>query len=174
MAGIRVSKIFNANVYLDGVNSLIGRADEVELPDIEVETEDHKGLGMVGKLKLPSGLKELKAKIKWSGFYAEHLKAGANPFRAHALQLRGSVETYDAGGRVEELPVVVFLTASWTKAGLGKYEAQKAVAFEDELAVTYVKVVHDGKEVLEVDVLQNIWRVDGEDVLARYRANIGG
>jgi P2 family phage contractile tail tube protein len=171
---IQVNKIFNANIYLDGTNNLIGRAAEVTLPEISVATSEHSGLGMVGTLELPAGLQAMTLQIKWSGFYADHMKAGANPFKAHKFQVRGSVETYGAEGRVAEAPVVWHVTASWKKAALGGVKPKEAAEFEDELAATYVKVVHDGEELLEVDVLQNIWRAAGEDVLANYRKNIGG
>jgi P2 family phage contractile tail tube protein len=171
---IQVNKIFNANIYLDGTNNLIGRAAEVALPDIAPAVSEHSGLGMVGTLELPSGLQPLTMTIKWTGFYAEHLRAGANPFKAHQFQVRGSLETYAAEGRVAEVPVVWLVTAAWKKGALGSIKPKEAAEFEDEMAATYVKVLHDGEELLEVDVMQNIWRAGGEDVLANYRRNIGG
>jgi len=32
----------------------------------------------------------------------------------------------------------------------------------------------DGVEVFEVDVMNNIYKVDGVDIMQQYRANIGG
>lgn len=171
---IEVSKIFNANVYMDGTNNLIGRAAEVTLPEISVAKSEHTGLGMVGSLELPAGLEAMTMQIKWSGFYAAQMRAAANPFQAHSWMIRASVETYGAGGRVDEQPVVWHTTASWTKAALGGVKPKEAASFEDEMSVTYVKVLHAGAEILEIDVLQNIWRAGGEDVLANYRKNIGG
>lgn len=171
--GIQVNKIFNANVYLDGTNNLIGRAAEITLPEIAVSTSEHSGLGMVGTLELPAGLDAMTMEIKWNGFYADHIRAGANPFKAHKFQVRASNETYGAEGRVAEVPVVWHVTASWKKASLGGLKPKEAGEFSDELAVTYVKVLHDGAELLEIDILQNIWRANGEDVLAAYRKNIG-
>ena len=53
---IQVNKVFNANVYLDGDKSLVGRASEVALPDIEMAMNEHTGLGMVGSLEVPQRL----------------------------------------------------------------------------------------------------------------------
>lgn len=169
-----LNKIYNANVYLDETKNLIGRAAEITLPTLQVETQEHKGLGMVGTLTLPSGLQALEASVKWTGFYADHLIAGANPFRSHRLQVRSSLETYTPEGRTEERPLVTLMTASWTSAALGDRKPQEAGEFDDELAVTYLKHVLDGRELVEIDVFNNIWRVDGQDVLAAYKQNIGG
>lgn len=39
-----IHQIVNANVYMSG-NSLLGKAKEFKLPDIEFEFIEHKGLG---------------------------------------------------------------------------------------------------------------------------------
>lgn len=170
---IELNKIFNANVYLDGTASLIGRAGEMTLPEMSVATSTHKALGMFGELELPGGLKAMKCEIKWTGFYADHLRAAANPFTTHTLQVRGSLESWTAQGRTREVPVVWQMTAAWTTAKLGVLKPQEAGEFDDELSVSYVKVLHDGSAVCEIDVFNNIWNVNGEDVLARWRANLG-
>lgn len=172
---ITVSKIFNANIYLDGTVELIGRASEVKLPDIESEMSEHKGLGMVGALELPAGLKAMVMSIKWTGFYADHVKAGANPFKAHAFQIRANHETYNAEGRSTQEALIVSATGSWKKNPLGTFKPMEASSgYDDEIALTYLKVELGGVELLEVDVFENVWRVNGVDVLAEYRASLGG
>lgn len=50
MAGkIQINRITNANIYLDG-NNLLGRATEIKLPDVSLIMQEHKALGMVGKI----------------------------------------------------------------------------------------------------------------------------
>jgi len=168
-----VNKVHNANVYLGADKSLIGRANEISLPDIKATVTEHTGLGMVGKLELPSGLEVLNATVTWNGFYADHLRQGANPFKARQLQARANVETHGPDGRLEEKPLVWIMTAWWKKAGGGSATPREAMTFEDELAVSFLKMKYDGQDVVEIDVFQNIWRVDGEDLLQTYRENIG-
>jgi P2 family phage contractile tail tube protein len=169
-----ISKVYNANVYIDGTNNLLGRAGEVTLPDIAVATEEHMALGMIGKVLLPTGLEAMEAKIKWSGFYADQLKTGADPFTAHKLQLRANVQTFGAAGLTAEKPLVILMTCRWKKSPLGVFGAQKATEYEEELTVTYVKVTLDGEELVEIDVLENVWKVGGKDIVAAYRKNLGG
>ncbi|MCW2248678.1 P2 family phage contractile tail tube protein [Azospirillum fermentarium] len=171
---VQVNKVYNANVYLDGTLNLIGRASEVALPDLALNLEGHKALGMFGEIQIPTRLNAMKCTIKWTGFYAEHLRAGANPFKAHNLQVRSSLETWTAQGRTREVPVVWHMTASWNTVKLGTLKAGDVADFGgDELRVTQVKVLHDGATVCEIDVFNNIWNVNGEDILARSRANMG-
>ena len=63
MSKIQVNRIVNANIYLEGTN-MLGRAEEVKLPDITAIMAEHKALGMVGKIELPSGFDKLEGEIK--------------------------------------------------------------------------------------------------------------
>lgn len=173
MSKIQINRIVNANVYLDGVN-LLGRAEEVKLPDIAAIMQEHKALGMVGKIELPAGFDKLEGEVKWNSLYEETAKAMANPFKAIQLQCRSSIETYGPGGRSEQVPLVTFLTVMFKKNPMGTFKQHENAEFASSFTATYVKQVVKGKEVLELDYLANIFRVNGEDLLSVYRDNIGG
>lgn len=170
---IQINRILNANIYANG-NSLLGRAEEIKLPDITATMTEHKALGMVGKIELPSGFDKLEGEIKWNSIYPEVAAIMANPFASAQLQCRSSIETYGAQGRIEEQSLVTYLTVMFKKNPLGTFKQHDNVEVSSSFACTYVKQVIDGREVLELDVLANIFRVNGEDVLANYRRNIGG
>jgi len=170
---MQIQKLTNANVYIDGTDSLLGRAETVTLPEISLDKETHKSLGMIGSVELPTTLAPMMAKFKWAGFYAEALKLGGNPFAGHRVQVRGSVEVFSVDGLVEEKAAVIHMTGRFTRHGLGEIAAGTSNAQEQDMAVTYLKVVLDQKDVLEIDVMNQIWRVDGKDVRAKYRANLG-
>ena len=103
MSKIKINKLTNANVYLNGVN-LLGRAEEVQLPQIKHKMAEHKALGMVGSAEFFAGIDKLECKIKWNALYPEVLLAAASPFTAAMIQVRASLETYNGTGRVEEVP----------------------------------------------------------------------
>jgi len=42
------------------------------------------------------------------------------------------------------------------------------------MSVNYAKLIVNGEEIFEIDVLENIYKVDGIDILTVYRANTGG
>jgi P2 family phage contractile tail tube protein len=170
---IQINRIVNANIYANG-NSLLGRAEEIKLPDVTATMTEHKALGMVGKIELPSGFEKLEGEIKWNSLYDDASALMANPFKTVQLQCRSNIETYGAQGRMEERSLVTYLTVMFKKNPLGTFKQHDNAEFSSGFACTYVKQVIDGREVLELDVLANIFRVNGEDMLAAYRRNIGG
>ncbi|MCM5371088.1 phage major tail tube protein, partial [Escherichia coli] len=109
MSKIEINRITNANIYLDGTN-LLGRAEEVKLPDVSMIMQEHKALGMVGKVELPAGFDKLEGEIKWNSFYRDAMLSAANPYRSLALQCRSSIQRYSSQGLIDEIPLVTFLT----------------------------------------------------------------
>lgn len=171
---MRIEKLYNANVYLDGDLSLLGRASEITLPEIVTNTEEHRGLGMIGSVELPTGLAAMVAKIKWMSFFSDAFAKAMNPLTSVKLQVRASLEGYESEGRVSEAPVVCEMVARWKKVPLGGFKSGEHLEREEELAVNYIKLTVDGRELVEIDVVENVWRADGVDVLATYNANLGG
>lgn len=173
MGQTTIKQITNANVYIDG-NSLLGKTEEIKMPDVVVTMTEHKALGLVGKIELPSGLDKMESTQKWNSLYPEVLKKAANPFTAVQLQCRSSMETYTGAGRTEQVPVVVYITGTFKKFPMGNYKQHDNVEAETSMSVTYVRISINGKDVIEVDVLANIYKVDGVDLLETYKTNIGG
>lgn len=171
--GISVNRLTNANVYVDGGNHL-GRVQEVELPTVKQKMAEHKALGMVGSVEFFSGLEKMEAKITWNSFYRDAMVKAANPTKTVQIQVRASLETYDSTGRVAQVPVVVFLTAQYKDFPLGNFKQHDNVELVSMLSVTAFRLEIDGQEITQVDVLANIYKVDGVDLLADYRNNIGG
>lgn len=173
MSNIAINRVTNANIYLDG-KSLLGRAEEVNLPDVKYKMSEHKALGMVGSIEVWSGIEKMEASIKWNSIYADVLKKTSNPFSALKIQVRADVEGYNSQGRVSEVPSVTYLTGQFKNAPMGNFKQHDNVELTSMLSVTYVKQVINGEDVIEIDVLANIFKVNGVDVLAQYRNNIGG
>lgn len=171
---VRVNKIFHSNVYIDGTNEQIGRATETQLPNVAAVTSEHKGLGMFGTLEVPAGLQAMVMTVKWGGFYVDLKKFGGNMFASRRLQWRASLETYGAGGREEQVPVIVQAKGTWKSMNGGTFKPQEASEFDDELTCSYYRLEVDGEELFEIDIINNIYRVDGEDLLETLRANLGG
>lgn len=169
---IAINHVTNANIYIDGF-SLLGRAEELELPQVKHKMTEHKALGMVGTAEFFSGVEKMTCKVKWASFYPEVLRKAANPFRTVQLQARSSLETYTGQGRVAEVPVVVLLTAAYNDFPLGSYKQHERGTPESNLSVYYAKMEIDGNHIFEFDVLNNIYKVAGADVLTTYRLNIG-
>jgi uncharacterized protein len=171
MALINVSRVTNANIYLDGV-SLLGRADEVQLAWPKARMVDHKGLGMVGTAEFPAGIDKLEARIKWSSIYSEVL-VSLSIFQSHQLQIRASIEQYTSQGRTAEQPFVGLMTAQFKDGGPLTFKQHEQVDFPTTLVVYHCEYYIGGLQYLLYDVLANIYLVNSIDQLAQFRANIG-
>jgi P2 family phage contractile tail tube protein len=129
---------------------------------------------MVGAVEFPSGIEKLESKIKWNSFYADTLKKIGNPTQVLSWQIRGSLESYNSGGKTGEVPVVIFMKASCKDLPMGNFKQHDNVELESNLSVYYAKLEINGEPISEIDVLANIHKVGGQDILGAYRQNIGG
>ncbi len=170
---VTINQITNANIYIDG-NSLLGHAKEIKLPEIEIEMIEHKALGMVGTVELPGGVNALEGEITWDGFYPEVFAKAFNPFSNVQLMVRANVQVFNSQGLAAEEPMVCMLNVAFSKNPLGEYKPKEAAEFASTVKVYSINQKVAGKELLFYDSLANIYRVGGEDMLAKYRANIGG
>jgi len=168
------NQVVNANVYLNG-NNLLGKAKEIKLPEIAYKMAEYSPLGQFGKFKLPTGVDFMEATIQWNSFYQDVMEHVANPFAALQLQSRSSLEVWDPSqGRIAEKALVTFMTATPQKVPLGTFKQQEPSEQETSYNVTYIKQTLDGEDVIEIDVLANIWKVKGVDLMQQYKENIGG
>jgi P2 family phage contractile tail tube protein len=172
MSTTAINRVTNANIYLDG-KSLLGKAEEVTNPVIKSIMSEHKALGMNGKLELPSGIDKLETKIKWSSFYSDVLLKIANPEQAVQLQVRSSVKTFTSAGLTGQVPLAIYMTGTFKEFPTGAFKNNDNVELESSLNLTYLKMVYNGVDIVEIDVLANIHKVNGVDILADYRANLG-
>lgn len=173
MAQVNVNRMTNANVYINGA-SFLGKAEEIDLPKISAKMAEHKALGMQGAIELPAGFDKMEARIKWNSMYPDVMSLMANPYKVHALQCRSSMEVYTAAGRASQQPVVCFMRGQFKEIPTGNFKQHDNVELESRLTVTYVRLEINGVPKIEFDVLANIYKVDGVDILGQYKANIGG
>ncbi len=169
--GIKINRITNANIYINGVTCL-GKAEEVKLPDVNVVMQEHKALGMFGKLNFPAGIDKMEGEIKWNSFYEDVAKLMLSPFSMVQLQCRSNIETYDSQGLKQERPLVTFLNCLFTQNPLGTYTQQGNVAMTSKFTAYSVSQFCDGNEILVLDVMANIFMKNGLDLLSNYRKNI--
>lgn len=167
-----IHQIVNANTYMDG-NSLLGKDKEFKLPDLEFEFIEHKGLGLHGTVKLPAGLNAMEGEVIWDSFYPEVRAKAYNPYKNVQLMTRSNVQVFDSRGLAAEEALATIMNVAFNKTTGGSLKNKEATEHSDTFQIYSIKQTLAGKEVLFVDVLANIYRVNGQDVLQKYRTNIG-
>jgi P2 family phage contractile tail tube protein len=168
----QITHIANCNVYLNG-NSQLGKAEEVILPELTWIKSEHKALGQLGVAEFTSGIEAMECSIKWNSFYPDVLKKLSNPFTALSLQIRGSLEHHDSTGRLVEEKLVVYLKATPKTKKDGDFKAHEKVGVDSSFSVTSYKLEIGNVVIHDLDILANICMVDGIDLLATYRQNLG-
>lgn len=169
---IAINQIVNANVYVNG-NTQMGRAQEFNIPDIEFESIEHKGLGLFGTIKLPAGANAIEGGVIWDSFYPDIRALIYNPFKNIQLMCRSNLQVFNSQGLAAEEPMVTIMNVSSGKVGGTGHKNKENASFDDTFNVHSIKQTVGGRELLFIDVFANIYRVNGEDVLTKYRTNVG-
>lgn len=172
MGVVAIRRITNANVFMNG-NTQLGKLEEFNLPDVEGLFSEHKALGMFGKLELPTGLDKMAADMKWNSLYDDAAKVYYNIFGAVQLQVRTSVEGYGGTGRNAQVPLVTTIVGQFRNLPFGKYKQHDNVELSSKFNIMAITQRYNGVELITIDVTANIYRVNGVDLLAQWKLNLG-
>ncbi len=154
-------KLISYRVYLGGGDDLLGVAD-VQLPDLEPLTETVKGAGIAGEVESPvlGHFSSMNLVINWRTI--EKPVAVLSQPKAHALDMRGSQQVYDAAaGEYKTIPVRVVVRAVPKKTGIGKFEVGATTDTSNEFEVIYIKMYVNGRRELEIDKYNYICFIAG-------------
>lgn len=168
---IAINKLTNANIYINNVD-LIGRAEEVTLPDVTYKMVEHNGLGMLGAVEFFSGIEKMEASIKWGAIYQEVAEL-ADPFKVHKFDLCGNLQSWDSSGLIQETKYKVHMEAAFKNFPTGMFKARENVDMSTKMNVFSIKVEIGAVSVFEFNATTNKLTVNGKDLTAKYNANLG-
>lgn len=169
---VQINSLTNVNIYVDG-NNYIGKAKEVQVPEQAFKMVDHEALGMVGMVELFAGLDKMEATIQWNSTYADALAKAVNPNQPLNMQVRGNLRVRDSTGLVDEQAVVITMNAQPKNMPGMNFKQHENVELESKFNVSYYLLSINGEEIYEIDLLANVFRVNGVDIMAKYRQNLG-
>ncbi len=158
----------NFRVY-EGSDDFIGTSD-VELPSLESLNETIKGAGMAGEIAAPviGHLGSIETKFNWRTITNKNASLVAP--RAHTFDVRGDQQFYDStAGEYITCAVKLLIVGSPKNAELGKLDPATTTGTSNVYETTYLKLEIDGKEKLEIDKYNYIFKVDGKDYLSASR-----
>lgn len=163
-------KISNYMVYKDGV-ALLGIADAT-LPDFEAMTETIKGAGLLGEFDAVSigqfGEQEVEVNFRDAVSAA---KVGDGHIN---LLFKASNQSSDKStGKIEKRQLYVSVTGVKKKYSPGKLEAGTPMDSSITISLRQIKIKDVDKELLELDKINYIYKINGEDLLADERRAMG-
>lgn len=158
-------KVFGFNVY-DETEKLLGISGEVTLPSLESMSETISGAGILGEIDSPTvgHFGSLTIDIPFRTLLDQSFSLLKN--KGKLLVLRGVQQGYDSStGEVRNIGVKISLRGIPKGLELGKLVAGGQTDTKNSMEVTYMKIEVSGKAVLELDKLNHIYKIQGEDML---------
>ena len=165
-------KLIGFKVY-SAAEDLIGVAD-VELPTMTAVSEGMQGAGIAGEIDTPafgqfSGM-QIGLTFRTISGDAVALLAP----KVQSLDIRGAIQSHDAGNsKLLTIPVKILVKTLPKEMNLGRLAMGVKTDTVNNFEVMYIKVWVGDQEILELDKLNYIFRVNGEDYFADTRVALG-
>jgi P2 family phage contractile tail tube protein len=160
------------NVFINGF-SYLGVVSSLTLPKLTRKLEMYRGAGMPGAAPIDFGLDDdaLSMELSLGGFPDEALWSIYGAVGAgELLRYAGSYQRDDTG---EIVPVEVVTRFKMKEMDTGENKQGEKAESKLPVICTYFKLTINGKELVEIDVINAIEKVNGVDRLEQHRKNIG-
>jgi uncharacterized protein len=140
--------------------SFAGLCNTIALPKVVTKTMDAVMAGVAGDIERDLGrLEKLEAEVTISDYstrVTDYL--GSRSSRDEVFSVRGAL---DRDGAVKT--VIVRMQGFWKSAEFNEFAPEKEATMKFGIAVEFFHFEVDGKELIYIDKLNNIFRVNGKD-----------
>lgn len=163
-------KLKNMNLFNDGV-SYMGQITEVTPPKLTRKMEEYRAGGMNAPMETDHGMEKLELQWKCGGLMEQVLKQfGVTSHSGVMLRFAGAYQRDDSGA-VDAVQIVV--RGRHKEIDAGNAKPGDNTEFSIISTLTYYKLTINNVDVIEIDVLNMIEKVNGVDMLAEQRRAIG-
>lgn len=164
------AKLKNMNLSVDG-QGYKGEVMEVIPPKITSKLQDYRAGGMHAALDIDLGLEKLEVEVKYGGFM-RHIFAGLGSHIVDGTYHRyvGAYQSDDTG---EYTKVELIMLGRYSEVDMGSSKVGDDTENMSKSTLAYYQLRIDDVEVLTIDILNHVYRVDGVDRLAEERAILG-
>lgn len=172
MANIVPEKAINFSVYLNG-SELLGVA-EGNFPSGDMMTSETRGAGIAGVVDsiVLGHLNSTTIELSWRNVTPQF--SILMEHEAHSLDLYASHQDFNAGsGMIETRSIHVYMKAITKNYNIGKLVVGNSSETKTTHEVYYLKYYENGREQLEIDKYNFIYKVNGVDYLASVRRDLG-
>lgn len=164
------STLKNFNLFNEGA-SYMGLVEEIKLPKLKRKMEDFRGGGMNGPVKTDLGQEPLELEFTCGGLMEDVLKQyGACSASGVMLRFAGA---YVADDTCQTKAVEIVVRGRHEEIDTGDAKGGDKSKFVVKSTLSYYKLSIAGNEVIEIDLLNFVEKVDGKDRLEDQRKAIG-
>lgn len=159
-------KLKNFIVFNDGT-AYMGQVPEADLPALTRKMEEYRGGGMNGPIKLDHGMEGLEFNWTMAGFERSLLAQwGTLAHNGVLLRFAGAIQTDDET-TAQALEVV--MRGRHEEINFGTAKAGDNTQIKVKSTLSYYKVSMNGEVLIEIDFVNMIENIAGEDRLASVR-----
>ncbi|MDR5776524.1 MULTISPECIES: phage major tail tube protein [unclassified Caballeronia] len=163
-------KLKGFNLFHNG-ESFIGQVAEVTLPKLTRKMEDYQGAGMSGPIKIDFGQEGIQMEWTCGGLMRPVLaQYGVTTHDGVLLRFSGGYQSEDATS-VDSVEIVI--KGRHSEIEMGTAKAKDDTAFKVTTVASYYKLTINGQELIEIDFINSIEKINGKDLLAALRKAIG-
>ncbi|MCR4442144.1 MAG: phage major tail tube protein [Peptococcaceae bacterium] len=165
---MRSGNIINHRVLVNDIE--VDDVINIQLPNIEQQTVEMNGAGIMGTIAMPTtgqfGSLELSISYKSVSRSVLRLQKPGN----QNIEIRFVKDYMDSNGQMLPQGSKVFATGVMKSSEGGTIENNGSIEGSVTYEIWRYRVVVDGVEILLIDKLANIFRVDGVDYMRRVNA----
>ncbi|CDE43855.1 phage tail tube protein FII [Clostridium sp. CAG:411] len=150
---------------------IVGTTGEITLPTIESKTSTINGAGILGDIEesVVGQFNSIKMDIPFRVISTDIFKL-MKTNKPTGVVLRGGVQGFDTEtSQATFKQMKVSVKGKVSSINPGKVKSGEQMDCSISLELTYIKIVYDDVVGLELDKLNNVYIVDGEDMLAEIK-----
>jgi P2 family phage contractile tail tube protein len=160
-------KLKNLNAYVAGAGYL-GVVASFEEPKLALETEDWRGGGMVGQVKIDKGLQPMEAKLTMGGHVRELIREfGTTRVDGVRVRLVTAFQPDDGSGAEA---VEIYIGGRFSEIDFGTSKPGDDTEHAYTVPLSYYRREVNGRAEIEIDMLAGVFVVDGVDRYAEIMA----
>ena len=160
----------NMSLFVDG-KGYAGCIEEITLPKLALKTEEFHAGGMDVPIEIETGMEKLECGFTLHKFDKAVLGLfGIAPGKLTPLTIRGSLLQQETG---EEIPILISLRGMVKELDFGTWKQGEAASVKMAMALHYYRYEQNNEEIHEIDVDNMVRKIDGVDLLATTRQNLG-
>ena len=165
--------ISDMRVYQEGKDIFVG-ITTVELPEIATQTTSVTGIGMAGEIDAPVrghfGSMEVTLNWRTPTQTATWLTGGGGV----ALEIYGNIQVFSQGpNSYADQQIRITVRGRSKTYSLGSFEPGNTSDSSNTIEAHYLKIELDGKTPVEIDKYGHKCVINGVDLMATTRRNIG-
>lgn len=172
MNNLVIPEVINGFKVYDGDgNDLVGITDEMSMADLASKVATVTGAGIAGSYEVPvlghydSITQEIPFRILYKNVFEL-----ANPMKQVSLNIRGAIQVTNKGTGLSDFAGFRYVVKGRCKSmSPGNLKPGDVMGSKVSIEAVYILYEINGEKMVEIDKLNNVFRVDGVDLMERVR-----